>query len=99
MLTLLLLACSTSNSPIEGPTAAEHALAAIERIQGASAEIEATSGAIAQAASQALEAPVPSKEAVTLFKKELKTLQDSTANLQNILGEAGQALAIPQAQR
>ena len=99
MLTLLLLACSTSNAPSDALNPSEQSLAAIEKANEVAADIETKSGTIAQIARKALQQDLPEKEAVDSIGIALKALQENMKVLEKQVDEAGQMLAFPKDQR
>jgi hypothetical protein len=99
MLTLLLLACSTSNGPSNVPNPSEQSLAAIEKAEAVAVGIETESGSIAQTARKALQQELPDKDAADSIETTLKSLQENVKALEKHLNEAGEVLAFPNNRR
>jgi hypothetical protein len=95
MLTLLLLACSTTSGPADPESPAGKSAGAIEQAANAATQIEAISTAIALKARAEIDRGVTNERSFLELSNDLESLKKEIQSLETDLDQAAKMLAIP----
>jgi hypothetical protein len=95
MLTLLLLACSTTNGPAEPESPAAKSVEAIEQAGIAATQIEAISNSIAIKARAEIDRGSTGEPSFLDLSSELEALKTEIQSIENNLDQTVKVLAIP----
>lgn len=94
MLTLLLLACSTTNGPTDPESPAGKSAGAIEQAANAATQIETISNAIALKARAEIDRGVTNERSFLALSNDLESLKKEIQSIEDNLNQAAKMLAI-----